>query len=182
MPNRPHRSGRESYAPSTVMHDPDRVVYLLIADGFEEPAARACQTAATRAGLKPIFVAQTVRPVIGSAGTPTPTGLTIERVRDLPLPRAILLLSTPGTASFVADPRLSILLARALDCGVIVGVFPGNLEWLARTTGGVGPKTALVVAQGARPTAAFLAEVFDRVERRAGQPTDAGTHPLTRVP
>lgn len=183
MSNRLKRPDRGPDAPSVADHDPQQVAYLFIANGFDEQAARATQTAARRAGLGPILVAQTVQPLIGNEGTVTQARLTFERVRVLPLPRAILLLSAPGVAAaFVADPRLSRFLSTALNNDGVVGAFSGTLDWLARMRGDIGPGAAAVISQGARSTPAFLAEVFDQVNRRSAQAPDTGTHPLTRVP
>lgn len=183
MSNRTNRPDREPDAPSVADHDPQLVAYLFIANGFDEQAMRATQTAARRAGLAPILVAQTVQRVIGNEGTATQAGLTFERVRDRRLPHAILLLSAPGGATaFVADPRLSRFLSTALNKDVVVGAFPGNLDWLTRLADDVGPGAAAVISQGARSTPAFLAEVFEQVKRKGAQAPDTGTHPLTRVP
>ncbi len=186
MPHQNHRPRRAATGLSSGASAPLLLAYLIIMDGYDEHSARDSQSAAIQAGLKPHLVAQTVRPVIGSEGTLTRVDLTVERVRDLPLPRALLVIRSPGAAAaFAADPRLSRLVDAALKAGAVVGVCQGNLDWQAWLTGDGGQSAAALITQGSRPMAAFLAEVFNRVRARVDVPAqtpDTGTQPLTRVP
>ncbi len=130
------------------------MVYLLLAEGFEEIEALTPLDILRRAGVEIKTVAMAVNPVVGAHGISVVADLTAAEVADTP---AMLILpgGMPGTANLDVHPRTDRLIADTLAAGGHIGAicaapmllgrrgllagrqavcFPGFEKWLTGAT------------------------------------------------
>jgi 4-methyl-5(b-hydroxyethyl)-thiazole monophosphate biosynthesis len=89
------------------------MIYLLLADGFEETEALLPLDLLRRAGLAVKTVAITVNPVLGSHGIPVLADITPSEATE-PIDLLIFPGGLPGATNLDASPEADTLLARAV--------------------------------------------------------------------
>ena len=92
------------------------MIYVLLADGFEEVEALAPIDILRRAGLSLKTVAIDQNPVIGSHGIPVTADITIDEASE-PIELLVLPGGMPGAANLDASPAVDRLIKRALAEG-----------------------------------------------------------------
>ena len=97
------------------------MVYVFLAEGFEELEALAPVDVLRRGGVEVQTVGVTGRTVNGSHGIPVVCDITIDEATDMGLEAVILPGGLPGTTNLEKDERVQRFLDIAAERGLIIG-------------------------------------------------------------